>query len=85
MWHLCLDNEEALNQLERRLNAAEDELRQANLDQRLQSLREARNLQTQSMKNYDEELKYLRQEVENIEDINESLPEGCWKRMVLEP
>nr|CAD7598847.1 unnamed protein product [Timema genevievae] len=75
------DNEEALNQLERRLNAAEDELRQANLDQRLQSLREARNLQTQSMKNYDEELKYLRQEVENIEDINESLPEGCWKRM----
>nr|CAD7262431.1 unnamed protein product [Timema shepardi] len=79
------DNEEALNQLERRLNAAEDELRQANLDQRLQSLREARNLQTQSMKNYDEELKYLRHEVENIEDINESLPEGCWKRMVLEP
>ncbi|XP_063244920.1 laminin subunit gamma-1 isoform X2 [Bacillus rossius redtenbacheri] len=79
------NNMEALDDLERRLNEAEEELRKANLDERLQQLSEARIQQAQWMKSYEEELDRLRAEVDNIQAIHDSLPDGCWKRVVLEP
>ena len=74
-----------LNRLEERLVAAEKEIAAANLDQRIRALTDAKNLQTQWVKNYEDEVSRLRMEVENIGDIRKVLPVDCHKRVRLEP
>jgi hypothetical protein len=43
------------------------------------------NQQAQWVKNYQDEVDRLEADVLNIEDISNSLPDGCWKRVQLEP
>jgi len=43
------------------------------------------NRQAQWVKNYQDEVDRLQADVLNIEDISNSLPDGCWKRLQLEP
>jgi len=43
------------------------------------------NQQAQWVKNYQDEVDRLQADVLNIEDISNSLPDGCWKRLQLEP
>lgn len=74
-----------MNLLEKRLLAAEKEIRVANLDKRIQTLTDAKNLQTQWVKNYEDEVNRLKSEVENIDDIKKALPTDCYKRVRLEP
>ncbi|CAL7935288.1 unnamed protein product [Xylocopa violacea] len=74
-----------LNRLEERLVAAEKEIAAANLDQRIRALTDAKNLQTQWVKNYEDEVSRLRMEVENIDDIRKVLPARCHNRVRLEP
>lgn len=74
-----------LNHLEERLTAAEKEIKAANLDQRIKALTDAKNMQTQWVKNYEDEVNRLRIEVENIDDIRKALPADCFKRVRLEP
>ncbi|XP_076636198.1 laminin subunit gamma-1 isoform X1 [Colletes latitarsis] len=78
-------NETDLNDLEERLVAAEKEIAVANLDQRIRALTDAKNLQTQWVKNYEDEISRLRIEVGNIGDIRKVLPVECHKRVRLEP
>lgn len=74
-----------MNRLEERLVAAEKEIKAANLDQRIRALTDAKNLQTQWVKNYEDEVSRLRIEVENIDDIRKVLPTNCHQRVRLEP
>ncbi|XP_033323034.2 laminin subunit gamma-1 isoform X1 [Megalopta genalis] len=74
-----------LNRLEERLIAAEKEIAAANLDQRIRALTDAKNVQTQWVQNYEDEVSRLRMEVENISDIRKLLPTNCKKRLRLEP
>ncbi|CAB3367583.1 Hypothetical predicted protein [Cloeon dipterum] len=78
-------DEDQLNILEKKLAAAEKEFNDANLDQRMEELKMLKNQQTQWIKDYSEEVSRLRTEVDNIEEIRNSLPDGCWKRVKLEP
>jgi coxsackievirus/adenovirus receptor len=43
------------------------------------------NWQAQWVKDYQDEVDRLQTDVQNIEDISNSLPDGCWKRVQLEP
>lgn len=67
------------------MSDAENEVTRANLDGRLASLDEMKNLQNQWKKNYQYEIDQLENEVSNIKFIAESLPDGCFKRARLEP
>lgn len=86
LFYLNLSADDAdLNRLEERLVAAEKEIKAANLDQRIRALTDAKNLQTQWVKNYEDEVSRLRIEVENIDDIRKALPTDCYQRVRLEP
>ncbi|XP_012279283.1 laminin subunit gamma-1 [Orussus abietinus] len=78
-------NDADLDQLEKRLIAAEKQIEAANLDQRIRALTDSKNLQSQWIKNYENEVSRLRIEVENIDDIRKALPTDCYKRVRLEP
>lgn len=74
-----------LNRLEERLVAVEKEIKAADLDQRIRTLTDAKNQQTQWIKNFENEINRLRIEVENIDDIRKVLPVDCYQRVRLEP
>lgn len=74
-----------LRELERKLEQAERELREADLDTRLGELRLAQTGQAKQIGDFEAELELLRREVLNIADIRFSLPEGCFRRTRLEP
>lgn len=70
---------------ESRLAAAEEEVRRANLNSRLESLVDIKNNQIKYIKDYEDDISTLEAEVNNIKMISEALPAGCFKRTRLEP
>ncbi|XP_037977855.2 laminin subunit gamma-1 [Plutella xylostella] len=78
-------DDEALNRLQESLDTAEIELQTADLDGKIKSLTEAKNNHQRWMKQYQDEHDQLSQEVANVKDILDQLPDGCFKRIVLEP
>ena len=85
--YFLFPDEEGLDGLERKISRVESEFNSAGLDEKIAALREARNKQALWIKNYEDELELLRREVENVQEIRNSLPPDtkCWKRMRLEP
>jgi len=74
-----------LDELEKRLNEAEEQMKNANLDNKTQALTEARSGQAKLMHDYAKELDKLTKDVVNIKQISETIPEQCYRRMSLEP
>ncbi|XP_013774278.1 laminin subunit gamma-1-like [Limulus polyphemus] len=74
-----------LEELEKRLAEAEEELKDPNLDKQMNELRKARNDQHRWMRDYEKEIEQLKKDVQNIKEIKDALPEECYKRVVLEP
>jgi len=75
----------ALAELEQKLEIAERDFLESDLDRRIEEMRQARIIQNQWVKDYEEALARLQSEVDNVEEIKEALPDGCWKRLKLEP
>ncbi|XP_063546963.1 laminin subunit gamma-1 [Cydia strobilella] len=76
---------EALDRLEENLNTVQSELAALDLDGKIKALKEAKQNHLRWMEQYKNEHDSLRLEVENVKDILDQLPEGCFKRIVLEP
>ncbi|KAH9630190.1 hypothetical protein HF086_000750 [Spodoptera exigua] len=78
-------DDQALDRLQESLDKAESDLIAVDLDGKIKSLTEAKNNHQRWMKQYEDEHSHLRLEVDNIKEILDQLPEGCFKRIVLEP
>ncbi|XP_028035475.1 laminin subunit gamma-1 [Bombyx mandarina] len=78
-------DDEALDRLKESLDSAEKALRGVDLDGKIKTLTEAKNNHQRWMKEYQDEHDLLQSEVENVKGILEQLPDGCFKRIVLEP
>lgn len=74
-----------LTQLEQRLLEAEQEIINANLDQRINSLRAARDTQQEWMRSYEVQIEKLKKDVANVQEIRYAIPESCFRRVRLEP
>ena len=74
-----------LAELERKLEDAERELRNANLDERLSKLKTARGQQQGWIRNYDDLIEKLKRDVQNVNDIRQAIPDACYRREKLEP
>ncbi|KPJ00552.1 Laminin subunit gamma-1 [Papilio xuthus] len=78
-------DDNALNRLQNSLDAAEKALLKVDLDGKIKTLTEAKNNHQRWIKQYQDEHDHLRSEVDNVKAILNQLPEGCFKRIVLEP
>lgn len=74
-----------LDRLEEALFKAEQKIKEAKLDAQIEQLQKERSEQNALIKNYNEEIERLKAEVENVASIANALPEGCFRKMHLEP
>lgn len=74
-----------LDELERKLAIAEEKLKNARLDERMERLEKERIEQTTLIKNYQKTLERLQEEVNNVEAIMNALPNECYRKLRLEP
>lgn len=77
-------DEPSLTKLSEKLANAEKKFNESNINGELDILRKARYAQVQQMKLYQEELERLQKEVSNLDEIRAALPQGCFKRSILE-
>lgn len=73
-----------LDDLERELDEAEKELMGTDLQDQYSRLEMANDKILQLVAQYEDDLAYLRKEVDNIQEIKESLPDGCFKNIGIE-
>lgn len=78
-------NDELLDRLEKDLLRAEQKIRDANLDSILAGLQERQRQQNAQIDAYQNEIMRLQREVEQVENIARALPDGCFKKVTLEP
>ena len=71
--------------LEKRLEQAYRSYEQSGIETSVNQLTEARNWQVRQTLIYEEEIRLLKLEVENIREIKEALPKGCFSQAKLEP
>lgn len=73
-----------LDRLSDKLDEAYRKYEASNLDKTTQELMDARSWQQRQISLYEEELRLLRIEVDNIQEIKESLPDGCFRQARIE-
>lgn len=78
-------DEKYLYDLENRLREAEKDLKTTDLDARVGQLEKMNDEQKLWIKSYEDEVAKLANDVANIAKIRESLPNGCFRRLHLEP
>ena len=78
-------DEKYLYELENRLREAEKDLKTTDLDARVGQLEKMNDEQKLWIKSYEDEVAKLASDVANIAKIRESLPNGCFRRLHLEP
>lgn len=78
-------DEKYLYDLENRLREAEKDLKATDLDARVAQLEQMNEEQKRWIKSYEDEVAKLAADVANIAKIRESLPDGCFRRLHLEP
>lgn len=76
--------DDELDRLEDELKAAEQKIIDANLDKILERLQKEQLEQNLLYDEYNAEIERLRREVENVEQIAASLPDGCFRKPALE-
>lgn len=74
-----------IERLEEELKKAEQKVKEADLDKVLEQFQKEQWQQNLLYEQYNAEVEMLRKEVENIEAIANSLPDGCFRKPALEP
>ncbi|XP_065313132.1 laminin subunit gamma-1-like isoform X2 [Gordionus sp. m RMFG-2023] len=83
--NLGVVDKEQLSLLGLELERVVKEVEQIDLDSRLNQLKQAEKTQIVNLLAYTARVSHLKNEVQNIEAIHQSLPEGCFKVLKLEP
>ncbi|CAG9855702.1 unnamed protein product [Phyllotreta striolata] len=78
-------DESDVDRLEEQIKITEEKIHRAKLDERLQELIDERKLQEDLIDKYRKQIAIMQGEVDNIEQIVDRLPSGCYRRLELEP
>lgn len=75
----------AMNDLDLQITSVEERLRNTDISNRTQALKEARDASKNLNLDYSHQIETLRLEVANIQQISQSIPTECLRRLFLEP
>lgn len=78
-------NEKDIDRLEEQIRITEEKLKETKLEEKLEQLQKDHKERNELIEQYKLEIAWLENEVENIEEVVQALPEGCFRRLELEP
>lgn len=78
-------DEKDIDRLEEQIRITEQKLKETKLEETLEKLQKDHKERNELIEQYKLEIAWLQIEVDNIEDVLEALPEGCFKKLELEP
>ncbi|CAG9764671.1 unnamed protein product [Ceutorhynchus assimilis] len=78
-------NDEELTNLENQIAYIELQLKETKMEERLEELQKQHKSQNDLIENYKVQIKILQADVDNVEEIVNSLPTNCYKQFELEP
>uniref|UniRef100_A0AAY4ABN0 Laminin subunit gamma 1 n=1 Tax=Denticeps clupeoides TaxID=299321 RepID=A0AAY4ABN0_9TELE len=86
---LCIGNidkvdQSKLEQIEKSLKDAKDKMAGSELDKKLQDLDNVAKSQEDMISDYDRQIREIRSDIENLNNIKDSLPKGCFNSAALE-
>lgn len=73
-----------LNQIDESLKRAKDKMAGSELDKKLRELNDVASTQKQMIDDYDRQIREIRSDINNLNDIKATLPEGCFNTPSLE-
>jgi len=78
-------DEATLDRLDKEIEEIETKINETKLEDRMQELQQNHKMQNNLIDEYNMKIDELRKDVDNIKSIVESLPDGCFRRLELEP
>ncbi|KAM9326705.1 laminin subunit gamma-1 [Gastrophryne carolinensis] len=73
-----------LDDLEKTLEDAKSQLRDSDLDRKVAQLEESARLQDAAILSYQQDIDQILKDIENLEDIKNTLPPGCYNTPIIE-
>ncbi|XP_024124421.1 laminin subunit gamma-1 [Oryzias melastigma] len=73
-----------LNDIEESLKKAKEKMRDSKLDEKLKELNAVASSQNNMIDSYDQQIREIRADIDNLIDIKKTLPEGCFNTPSLE-
>lgn len=73
-----------LNQIDESLKRAKDKMAGSELDKKLRELNDVASTQKEMIDDYDRQIREIRNDINNLNDIKATLPEGCFNTASLE-
>uniref|UniRef100_A0A3Q3AUD3 Uncharacterized protein n=2 Tax=Kryptolebias marmoratus TaxID=37003 RepID=A0A3Q3AUD3_KRYMA len=73
-----------LNQIDESLKRAKDKMADSGLDNKLKELNDVASTQEELIKNYDQQIREIKADIDNLNDIKNTLPDGCFNTASLE-
>lgn len=73
-----------LNELERTLDDAKSQLRDSDLDKKVAQLEESARSQDAALLSYQLDIDQIIKDINNLEDIKNTLPPGCYNTPIIE-
>ncbi len=73
-----------LNQIDSALKEAKDKMAGSELDRKLKELNDIAKSQEDMISDYDRQIREIRADIANLNDIKNTLPEGCFNTPSLE-
>ena len=73
-----------LNQIDESLKRAKGKMADSDLDRKLTELNDVARTQEEMISDYDRQIREIRADITNLNDIKNTLPEGCFNTPSLE-
>lgn len=78
-------DEKDIDRLEEQIRITEDKLKETRFEEKLEQLQKDYKERNELIEQYKYEIAWMENEVDNIEEVLKALPEGCFRRVELEP
>lgn len=78
-------DEKEIDRLEEQILITEQKLKDTKLEEKLEQLQKDHKDRNELIEQYKLEIAWMQNEVESIEAVLQALPEGCFRRIELEP
>lgn len=73
-----------LNEIDESLKSAKGKMADSELDKKLAELNDMARSQEDMISNYDQQIREIRADIDNLKDIKNTLPDGCFNTPSLE-